>query len=89
MPIEPVKVPQNVQIEDRLIGPITLRQVAICLIGGGISFAIWSAMKKAGMISMGHAAVALIPLTIAAAFAFIKVQNLSLLRLILLLIEKI
>jgi len=88
MPIEPIKVPQNVQIEDRLIGPITIRQVAICLVGGGISFAIWTAFKKAGLYSPGHIAVALTPLAIASAFAFIKVQNLSLLRLILLLIEK-
>ncbi|MFH1670139.1 MAG: PrgI family protein [Patescibacteria group bacterium] len=88
MPIEPVKIPQNVQIEDRLIGPITLRQVIICLIGGGMSFVIWNMMKSVGMVTIIHFAFSWIPFVIAAAFAFIKFQNLSLLRIILLMIEK-
>ncbi|MCF7844806.1 MAG: PrgI family protein [Kiritimatiellales bacterium] len=88
MPIEAVKVPQNVQVEDRLIGPITLRQVMICLAGGGISFVGWNAMKAAGMQTPVHFAVSWTPLAIAAAFAFIKYKNLSLLRIILLKIEK-
>ncbi|PIR48652.1 hypothetical protein COU80_03015 [Candidatus Peregrinibacteria bacterium CG10_big_fil_rev_8_21_14_0_10_55_24] len=88
MALEPVKVPQNVQIEDRLIGPITLRQVIICLIGGGISFVIWNIMKQSGLISTFHLLVAWIPFVIAAAFAFVKVQNLSLLRILLLIVER-
>ena len=88
MPIEPIKIPQNVQVEDRLIWPITLRQVIICLIGGGMSFLIWNMMKSAGDVTVIHFAVSWVPLVIAAAFAFIKFQNLSLLRIILLMIEK-
>lgn len=88
MPIEAVKIPQNVQVEDRLIGPITLRQVMICLAGGGISFVIWNAMKSIGTVTPVHFVVAWIPLVIAAAFAFVKIRNLSLLRIILLQIEK-
>jgi len=88
MPIEAVKIPQNVQVEDRLIGPITLRQVFICLIGGGMSFVIWNIMKSAGMVTIIHFALSWIPFVIAAAFAFIKFKNLSLLRIILLMIEK-
>ena len=40
MPIEPVKIPQNVYIEDRIVGPLTLRQTLIMAIGGGFSYAL-------------------------------------------------
>ncbi|MBU0767039.1 PrgI family protein [Patescibacteria group bacterium] len=88
MPIEAVKVPQNVQVEDRLIGPITIRQVMICLAGGSISFVGWNMMKSVGMVTPVHFIFAWIPLMIAAAFAFVRYKNLSLLRIILLMIEK-
>jgi len=88
MALEPVKVPQNVQIEDRLIGPITLKQIIICLVGGGLSFVTWNIMKQMGMITTFYLVLAWIPFAIAAAFAFIKVQNLTLLRILFLLIER-
>ena len=88
MPIEPIKIPQNVQIEDRLIGPITLKQVFICMIGGGISFVTWNAVKAVGSVTLFNMVLSWTPLAIAAAFAFVRVQNISLLRLILLLVER-
>lgn len=45
-------------------------------------------LKKIGDTSMFNLMIAWTPLLIAAAFAFVKIQNLSLLRLILLLMEK-
>lgn len=28
------KIPQNVQIEDKIVGPLTLKQLIICGVGG-------------------------------------------------------
>ncbi|MDP6527810.1 MAG: PrgI family protein [Candidatus Pacebacteria bacterium] len=88
MPIEPIKIPQNVQVEDKLIGPITLKQVIICLVGGGTSFVIWNIFQKMGYVNIIFLVIALLPLIVSAAFAFVKVHGLSLLKIILLVIEK-
>lgn len=40
------KVPQNVQREDKIVGPLTLRQLIICGVGGGISYAIYVSLGK-------------------------------------------
>mgnify|MGYP003346360286 CR=1 FL=1 len=53
MPIEPIKIPQNVYIEDRIVGPLTLKQVIIVTIGGGFSYALWAMLSKTyGAISI-------------------------------------
>jgi len=89
MAIEPVKIPQNVYVEDRIIGPITLRQLIIVLLTGGLSYGIWGAMKSAmGYVSIPATVVAWIPCAIGVAFAFIKIQGISLTRFLLLMIEK-
>lgn len=88
MPIEPVKIPQNVQVEDRIIGQVSLRQIVLCMIGGGVSYAIWNMAKQAGYVSMTATIICWIPLAIAAAFAFVKIQGLSLLKIVLLFVEQ-
>lgn len=89
MPIEPVKIPQNVQIEDRIIGPITLRQLIITILGCGISYAIWSTLQKIfGDVSITVTIVAWIPAVVFIAFAFVKVYDLSLFRVVFLMIER-
>ncbi|HAI98374.1 TPA: hypothetical protein DCL30_02405 [Candidatus Peribacteria bacterium] len=88
MPIEPVKIPQNVQVEDKIVGPVSLKQIILCMMGGGISFVIWNTMKKAGITSVQSTIFAWTPLAITAAFAFVKIHGLSLLRIILLFIER-
>ena len=89
MPIDPVKIPQNVYVEDRIIGPITLRQIMIVMISVGVSYAIWATMKAAGPVSTTQTTVAWMPTVVGAAFAFVKINGISLLRIVLLLIEKI
>jgi hypothetical protein len=87
MPIEPVKIPQNVQVEDHIIGPITMRQLILLIIGAAISFAIWNVTKAAGFVDIFSLAVSWSPVVIMAAFAFVKVNDLSLLRIIFLIVE--
>jgi len=88
MPIEPVKIPQNVYVEERIIGPVTLRQIIITMIGGGFSYALWSSIKAAGAISLLSTILAWIPAVIAAAFAFVRINDISLFRLCILLMER-
>ncbi len=40
------KVPQNVQREDKIVGPLTLRQLIICGAGGGLAYAIYVSLGK-------------------------------------------
>lgn len=89
MPIEAVKIPQNVYVEDRIVGPLTLRQVIIVTLGGGGSYALWSSLTKAyGQLDIVTTALAWIPAVIAFAFAFIRINDLSLMRLMLLSLER-
>ena len=87
MPIEAVKIPQNVYVEDRIIGPITLKQLFITGIGVGIGYMCYAIAIKAGIRSLPVLVVCWTPAVIAAAFAFLKINDLSLLSIILLAIE--
>ncbi|MDD5623574.1 MAG: PrgI family protein [Candidatus Peribacteraceae bacterium] len=90
MAIEPVKIPQNVYVEDRIIGPVSLRQLLIVLLSGGFSYVLWTSMKSAtGGVSVASTMIAWTPCVIGAAFAFVKVQGISLLRFCLLVAERI
>jgi hypothetical protein len=88
MALEPVKIPQNVYVEDRIIGPVTIRQIIIMGIGGAMSYALWSILAQSGYIGIVPLIIAWIPVTIAAAFAFVKINDISLFRMILLKIEQ-
>lgn len=88
MALEPVKIPQNVYVEDRIIGPVTLKQLAITGVGCGISYGIWSVLTNSGFTSIVTTIVAWIPAVIAAAFAFVKINDISLFKMVLLAIEK-
>lgn len=87
MPIEAVKIPQNVYVEDRIIGPITLKQLFITGIGAGISYALYATVTRAGYTNLAYVAVCWSPTLVAAAFAFMKINDLSLFNIILLSIE--
>ena len=89
MTIDPVKIPQNVYVEDRIIGPVTLRQIMIILGGAGISYAIWAGIQSAGTVSVFQAGIAWTPCGIAVLFAFVKINGISLFRIVLLAIERV
>ena len=89
MPIEAVKIPQNVYIEDRIVGPLTLKQILIVGVGGGFSYAMFALLSKAyGAVPLPVMVMIWIPAVISAAFAFIKINDLSMLQLLLLTIER-
>jgi hypothetical protein len=89
MAIEPVKIPQNVYIEDQIIGPLTLRQIITIVLGGGFSYALWSVIAKAyGSPPILITVLVWIPAVVAAAFALIKINDLTLMRICFLMFEK-
>src|SRR3989344_5964431 len=64
------QIPQFVDIEDRIIGPLTLKQFLYLAFGGAILFVTWFIFKFFIWIILA------VPVTLAAlAFAFIKIND--------------
>lgn len=80
------KVPQNVQREDKIVGPLTLKQLIICGIGGTIAYAIYISLGK-NYIWVTWLPPVLIIVIITVAFAFIRPLDLSFFKWLLLWIE--
>ncbi|MCC6643261.1 PrgI family protein [Candidatus Peregrinibacteria bacterium] len=82
------KVPQDVQREDRIVGPLTLRQLIICGIGFSMAYAIYTFVGRDYEVI-----TALIPVIIIAiitiTFAFVKPLDLVFEKYILFLIESL
>ena len=85
--MEAVKIPQNVYVEDRIIGPVTLKQLMIIGVGAAFSYVLYASVTKTGAVSMPVTLMLWSPAFIAAAFAFLKINDLSLFNIILLWIE--
>lgn len=69
------KVPQDVQREDQIIGPITLRQMIILGVGGGIAYALYVSLAKTYYAEIWFPPVAIVS-AITLAFAFLKIHSL-------------
>ncbi|MFA6305800.1 MAG: PrgI family protein [Candidatus Gracilibacteria bacterium] len=80
------KVPQDVQREDTIIGPLTLRQLAILGIGGGITYGIYMGLAKSYSMAIWLPPMVLVA-TITIAFAFIKIHNLEFSKFLMAYIE--
>lgn len=90
MPIDPIKIPQNVHIEDRIVGPLTLRQILIVGAGAGFSYALYGMLTNAyGALALPVTIMVWIPAVIAAAFAFLRINDLSMFKLMLLMMEQV
>ncbi len=89
MPAEPVKIPQNVYIEDQVVGPLTLRQILVMTGGGGFSYIIFALVQKSvGQMSIPLTVICWLPFAVCTAFALIKINGLSLMRIVFLLLER-
>jgi len=69
------KVPQDVQREDTIIGPITLRQLVILGVGGGICYWIYVSLAQTYFIEIWLPPVAVLG-ALTLAFAFLRVHEL-------------
>ena len=70
------KVPQNVQREDTIVGPLTMRQLIITAVGGGITYGIYTILAKDYTWQVWFLPT-FIALAITIAFAFVSVHELS------------
>ena len=68
------KVPQDVQREDTIVGPLTLRHMAILGIGGGIAYALYIALASTYFMEIWLPPVLIIS-ALTLAFAFLRLYN--------------
>ena len=80
------KVPQDVQREDTIIGPITLKQLIILGIGGGITYAIYTTLSALYFMEIWLPPI-IVTSGLTAAFAFLKINNLPFHLYLLTLVE--
>lgn len=65
------KVPQHIDMEDRIIGPLTLIQFSYLLIGGAVIYILFSLIKILWLFILISLPITLVAL----AFAFLKIQD--------------
>jgi hypothetical protein len=80
------KVPQNVQRADQIVGPLTLRQLIICSIGGTLAYGLYISIAKYYIWITWLPPVAIIAI-ITVAFSFIRPLDLNFEKWILLWVE--
>ena len=69
------KIPQNVGIEDKIVGPLTLRQLIIISVGVGISYVLFALLSKVYELNFLEYIIIAIPMLLAVAFALIKIND--------------
>ncbi len=70
------KVPQDVQREDTIIGPVTLKQMGILGAGGGLAYVLYVILAKKYYIEIWLPPV-LIVSGLTLAFAFLKIHSMK------------
>lgn len=89
MAIDPIKIPQNVYIEDRIVGPLTLKQIITVAVGCGFSYALYSLLIQSyGAVPIPIMVMAWVPGALSFLFAFLRINDLSLFRIVLLSMER-
>ncbi|MBI5422116.1 PrgI family protein, partial [Candidatus Peregrinibacteria bacterium] len=81
------KIPQNVGIEDKIVGPLSLRQLIIVAVGVGISWALFAILGKIYELNIIEYAIIALPGLVSIAFAMIRINDLPLSKYILLMLE--
>ena len=80
------KIPQNVRIEDKIVGPLTLKQLIILGVGGGITYAIYVALARVYYVEV-WLVFTLPPGLLTLAFTFVKIKGIPFWQWITLVIE--
>ncbi|EKD63871.1 MAG: hypothetical protein ACD_51C00165G0002 [uncultured bacterium] len=82
------KIPQDVQQADKIIGPLTLKQLIICAVGGGISYFIYVSTAQLYVITVWLPFTA-IPAIFTLAIAFLKIDGIPFIKYSLLQFERL
>ena len=80
------KIPQNVEVEDKIVGPLTLRQLIICGVGFGIAYVIYISLVKNYYAEVWGPPVAIVSL-LTIAIAFVEIRHIPFLKWVFLMIE--
>lgn len=80
------KVPQDVLRADKIVGFLTLRQLIICSLGGGLAYSLYIVLSKQYFVEIWLPPVLFITL-ITCAFAFFKFHDIPFEKLVLIFIE--
>jgi hypothetical protein len=80
------KIPQDVQLEDRIIGPLTMKQLGICIAGGSTAYVLYLSLAKNFFWEVWAIPVGT-TILLTVLIAFIRIVNVSFMQFILLLIE--
>ncbi|MFH0820560.1 MAG: PrgI family protein [Candidatus Peregrinibacteria bacterium] len=81
------KIPQNVGIEDKIVGPLTLRQLIIVSVGCGISYTFFTLLGKMYDLNIIEYFVIALPALVAVAAALIRINDIPLPKFVLLGLE--
>ncbi|MFH1375047.1 MAG: PrgI family protein [Patescibacteria group bacterium] len=80
------KVPQNVQIEDKILPFMTLKQLIVCGVGGGFTYLIYLLLEYQNPEVWIPPVLVMGLLTLAV--AFLKIRDIPFVRYMMLLIER-
>lgn len=80
------KIPQNVEVEDTIIGPITMRQLIVLAIGGGIAYLFYITLAKTYFFEVWGPPVIFFSL-MSICIAFVEIRNISFVKWVLLMFE--
>jgi len=80
------KIPQNVELEDKIVGPLTMKQLVICGTGGGLGYVLYLTLAKTYFMEVWLPPIAIISL-ITLAIAFLEIRGIKFVKWILLMIE--
>ena len=81
------KIPQNVGIEDKIVGPLTLRQLIILAVGVGVSYVLFSILSRLYELNILEYIIIALPALLGAAFALVRINDVSLTKFILMFLE--
>ncbi len=82
------KVPQNVQMADKIVGPLTLRHMIILGAGGGLAYIIYVILARSYYWEVWVPPVAIIVIA-TLLIAFVRIYNLSFGKFMIMLFEYI
>lgn len=81
------KIPQNVGIEDKIVGPFSLRQLIILAGGAGVSYVLFVISSKLYELNIIEYILIALPALFALAAATLKIYNVSFTKYIFLMLE--
>ena len=81
------KIPQNVGIEDKIVGPFSLRQLIILAIGGGISYTLFAITARIYELNVLEYILIALPAIFSLMAAMVKIHNVSFTKYVFLTLE--